>query len=220
MASQYVVDNADMKAVADAIREKGETSDELVFPDDFVEAVNNISAGTSVEEPYIKEYWEKIEAEGQSFNILTGVEFHGYSGDMLEMGEKSFSGADLYFLKTITGIENVTIIPKSFCYELPSVEISELPEGLIRIGETCFYGCPKVTIKTIPKGVQYIEGAAFFGCTGLTSVTFKGTPKSISDTTFGECDNLTEIKVPWAEGAVKNAPWGATNAKITYNYTE
>ena len=39
MASQYVVDNADMKAVADAIREKGKTSDELVFPDGFVKVV-------------------------------------------------------------------------------------------------------------------------------------------------------------------------------------
>lgn len=25
--------------------------------------------------------------------------------------------------------------------------------------------------------------------------------------------------VPWAEGAVTNAPWGATNATINYNYT-
>jgi hypothetical protein len=25
--------------------------------------------------------------------------------------------------------------------------------------------------------------------------------------------------VPWAEGAVANAPWGATNATINYNYT-
>ena len=37
---------------------------------------------------------------------------------------------------------------------------------------------------------------------------------------FDGCTNLTDIKVPWAEGAVANAPWGATNATITYNYTE
>ena len=35
---------------------------------------------------------------------------------------------------------------------------------------------------------------------------------------FG-CTNLTTINVPWAEGAVAGAPWGATNATINYNYT-
>ena len=35
---------------------------------------------------------------------------------------------------------------------------------------------------------------------------------------FIGCDNLTTINVPWSEGAVENAPWGATNATINYNY--
>lgn len=34
---------------------------------------------------------------------------------------------------------------------------------------------------------------------------------------FEGCTNLTTINVPWAEGAVANAPWGATNATINYN---
>lgn len=42
---------------------------------------------------------------------------------------------------------------------------------------------------------------------------------SIDSGAFSGCTNLTSIKVPWAEGAVANAPWGATNAAITYNYT-
>jgi hypothetical protein len=36
---------------------------------------------------------------------------------------------------------------------------------------------------------------------------------------FSGCANITTINVPWAEGAVENAPWGATNATINYNYT-
>lgn len=36
---------------------------------------------------------------------------------------------------------------------------------------------------------------------------------------FEGCTNLTAINVPWAEGAVANAPWGATNAAVSYNYT-
>ena len=29
---------------------------------------------------------------------------------------------------------------------------------------------------------------------------------------------LTDIYVPWAEGAVANAPWGATGATIHYDW--
>lgn len=34
------------------------------------------------------------------------------------------------------------------------------------------------------------------------------------------CTNLTEIRVPWSEDDPinQNAPWGATNANIQYNY--
>jgi hypothetical protein len=53
----------------------------------------------------------------------------------------------------------------------------------------------------------------------LVSLTFEGTPESIANAAFVACDNLTTINVPWAEGAVANAPWGATNATITYGYT-
>ena len=60
---------------------------------------------------------------------------------------------------------------------------------------------------------------AFSNCTSLTSITFEGTPSSIATMAFYECSNLKTINVPWAEGAVANAPWGATNATINYNYT-
>lgn len=33
---------------------------------------------------------------------------------------------------------------------------------------------------------------------------------------FNKCTNLTDIYVPWAEGDVGGAPWGATNATIHY----
>lgn len=69
-------------------------------------------------------------------------------------------------------------------------------------------------------GINTTNAAAFGKCGGLTSVTFEGKPSgNIAKNTFQGCINLTEIKVPWAEGAVANAPWGATNATITYNYT-
>jgi hypothetical protein len=45
MANEYAVNQADLKAVADAIRTKGSTSDALTFPDGFIDAVGAIATG-------------------------------------------------------------------------------------------------------------------------------------------------------------------------------
>ena len=52
----------------------------------------------------------------------------------------------------------------------------------------------------------------------LTTIYFKGTPVSVSSAAFPE-ESITDIYVPWSKGEVANAPWGATNAMIHYNYT-
>lgn len=42
---------------------------------------------------------------------------------------------------------------------------------------------------------------------------------SIGGNAFLNCTGLATINVPWAEGEVSGAPWGATKATINYNYT-
>jgi hypothetical protein len=71
----------------------------------------------------------------------------------------------------------------------------------------------------LPSSIKSIGNYAFRECSGLTTLTFKGTPTSIGTGIFLVCNNLKTINVPWAEGAVENAPWGETNATINYNYT-
>ena len=72
---------------------------------------------------------------------------------------------------------------------------------------------------SLPVNLQTIKSNAFYACSGLTEITFEGTPKTIFGNVFSNCKNLATINVPWAQGAVANAPWGATNATINYNYT-
>ena len=86
------------------------------------------------------------------------------------------------------------------------------------VGANAFRNCP-LTITELPSGITTIGNSAFQNCTSLTELTFLGTPTSIGATAFQGCANLATVRVPWAEGAVANAPWGATNATITYNYT-
>ena len=48
MADVYKVTRSDLVSVADAIRSKGETTEQLVFPSGFVTAINDISTGVSL----------------------------------------------------------------------------------------------------------------------------------------------------------------------------
>lgn len=98
--------------------------------------------------------------------------------------------------------------------------VSQLPEDVSEIRDRAFYLWANLIITFIPKSVVKIGEYAFFGCTGITTLTFKGTPDTIESDAFYGCTNLTTINVPWAEGEVANAPWGATNATINYNYVE
>ena len=97
--------------------------------------------------------------------------------------------------------------------------ITSLPSGVTSIGNSAFYSCSKLALTSLPSGVTSVGDSAFRYCTGLTSITFKGTPESIDSWAFIEDSNLTDIYVPWSEGAVANAPWGATNATIHYDST-
>ena len=97
--------------------------------------------------------------------------------------------------------------------------LTSLPSSLTSIGDDAFYNCTKLALTSLPSGITSIGSGAFDKCSSLTSITFEGTPTTINSSAFSNCTHLTTINVPWAEGAVANAPWGATNATINYNYT-
>ena len=100
-----------------------------------------------------------------------------------------------------------------------NLALTTLPSGITNIGVGAFSNCTSLALTTLPSGITNIGDGAFSNCSSLVSLTFEGTPESIGGSAFYGCSNLTTINVPWAEGAVANAPWGATNATITYGYT-
>lgn len=120
----------------------------------------------------------------------------------------------VYLPDSFTSFGNYTF---RYCSELESVR---LPETTTTIYRDVFRYCSSLKEITIPASVKNMDyGYAFADCTSLKSVTFEGKPTSIASSTFSGDTALLDIYVPWAQGAVSGAPWGATNATIHYNWT-
>ena len=165
------------------------------------------TGGAGATEPYIEETYD---ADGN----LIGDKMYGYTK------VRDYLFAYCPSLAHVSFSEGLTSIGNSAFDSCTSLALTSLPESLTSIGDGAFAGCSNLALTSLPAGVTSIGIEAFAGCSNLTSITFKGTPTSINSRAFSGCTNLTDIKVPWSEGAVANAPWGATNATITYNYTE
>lgn len=207
MEQQYIVNSADLFSVADAIRQKVETSEPLKFPADFVKEINNISTGGSATEPYLEETYD-------SRGNVTQSILHGYTVVRPYM---YYTASHLNTIELSDTITTVGILAFGSCTGLHSVK---LPTALTTIGNGAFNTCIALKEIEIPANVTKLDVNAFAYCTRLAKVVFKGIPTSLHDTTFSGCEALTEIYVPWSEGEVAGAPWGATKATITYNYTE
>jgi len=121
-------------------------------------------------------------------------------------------------LQTVALPSSVTEILGTAFVNCNSLVLTELPSGLTQLGQSAFYSCKSLSSMRIPASIKSIENAAF-AYSALASVIFygSGTPQSISSIAFKGCNSLTDIYVPWSEGAVDNAPWGATNATIHYD---
>lgn len=113
--------------------------------------------------------------------------------------------------------DKMSIIAASAFANCQQLVLTEIPEGIVQINNYAFQNCFNISDLTLPVSLKVLNGNAFINCAGLTRVTFKSEPTTLGSA-FNSCSKLTTINVPWAEGAVSGAPWGATNATINYNY--
>ena len=138
-----------------------------------------------------------------------------------------FSGCSkLALTKIPDNVTNISIYGFHMCSKLV---IDALPPLITAVNQYAFYKCEKITISRIHSGIKTIGAKGFYGCLGLTEMTFDTAKKytspseytwniTIASDAFSGCTNLLTINVPWSEGDVANAPWGATNATINYDY--
>ena len=205
MATRSVQESS-LTSLADAIRAKGGTSDTLAFPGGFVSAVEAIDAGGGGDDGSFKAVIERTAVNPT------------IPGDLTSIGKYAFYNCNKLALTSLPA--GVTSISDYAFFNCVPLALTSLPAGVTSIGQLAFYNCNHLAITSLPAGVTSIGHSAFQNCKGIKKVTFEGIPTgTISSSAFTGCTNLTVINVPWAEGAVPNAPWGATNATINYNYT-
>lgn len=120
-------------------------------------------------------------------------------------------------MTSVSGLDDVTVVDSYAFADCKALTGISLPK-VNNIVSRAFYACTALASVYMPK-VTRIQSQVFYNCTSLTSITFQSTPTLIDSTAFSGCTNLKTINVPFAEGTVAGAPWGATNATINYNYT-
>ena len=152
-----------------------------------------------------------------TFYNCTNLALTSLPGGLTSIGGSAFSGCTNLALTSLPG--GLTSIGSSAFKNCTNLALTSLPDGLTSIGRYAFQLCTNLALTSLPGGLTSIDGGAFGYCYGLSTLTFEGTPSSITSDAFSYCSNLTTINVPWAEGAVANAPWGANKATINYNYT-
>ena len=208
MAEYKVVDaeklDADLASVADAIRTKGGTSESLTFPQGFVDAVGAIESGGGGTELFFS---LQGRCYTKNLEIPEGIAM---------IGEFAFDKCDKLTLKNNRLPESLTTLGKQAFFSCSDMVLEKLPSNLSTIGDdslskTQFIG------QEIPSTVKSIGNYAFANCTTINALYFKGKPNSIRENAFYYCSKIKHIYVPWAEGEVANAPWGAHYSEIHYN---
>ena len=131
-----------------------------------------------------------------------------------------FAFADCSKLALTSLPSGVTSLGDYAFRDCPMLVLTTLPVGITSIGDYAFKQGTGLASITLPPALTSIGDFAFANCTGLETVRFTSTVSSIPNGVFSGCTKLSTIYVPWSQGQVANAPWGANNATIIYDYTE
>lgn len=218
MPNYKVVDadklDADLKYVADKIRAKGGTTDEMAFPLGYGDAVDAIqSGGGSSGENKLAKVVDRTATEITAKDLegctqISAYAFQQYSTLKSIEIPNSVTSIGSYAFSYCTGLTSV-IIPDSVtsisnaafmvCSELTS-RIA-IPNKITSIKDQTFAGCARLKSITIPNSVTNIGSSAFYGCTSMQYYDFTActsVPTLANATVFSGIPSTCEIRVPMA----------------------
>ncbi|MDR0221369.1 MAG: leucine-rich repeat domain-containing protein [Lachnospiraceae bacterium] len=124
--------------------------------------------------------------------------------------------------ETIEG-EPVTAIGEE-AFGNSAIEVVDIPDSVVAIGEKAFRGCGALTDISLPSGLTAIEAGTFRGCGALTDISLPSGLTAIEAEAFFSCSSLTEITLPDSvatiDGAIFSTDIAVTYKGLVYNGNE
>ena len=159
LVTDYLVKSTELESIADAIRTKGGTTEQLAFPEGFVSAVESIQSGggSGAKEPYIEETYD---ANGN----LIDVNLVGYTAIR---PYAFYNCTNLALTSLPSGITSIGDYAFRGCTNLA---LTSLPSGLTNIENRAFYNCTGLTSITFQGKPKTISSSAFSSCTNLKTI--------------------------------------------------
>ena len=102
------------------------------------------------------------------------------------------------------------------CVELNGATNFEIPQGVVRIGESVFADCSSLTSVVIPDSVTNIADNAFRNCILLTSVVMEGDCPEVGVDAFYGVDPSCVVRLPANNSTytVNDGKWQGMNVYI------
>lgn len=207
--SKVFIEESTLTAIGNAIRAK-EGSTALIAPGNMATKIANLPTGGG----------EPVTTDDMVIDLVSardyGATITSLPSGITKIRAHAFSS--LYKLAITSIPDTVTSVEQS-AFAGTGITLSGLPSNLKTIEAHAFQGVKFTSPLIMPASLQSIAMYAFqqAGEAG-TEIIFLAKPKGgLSSSAFYN-SKFTSIKVPWSEGEVAGAPWGATNATITYDY--
>ena len=115
---------------------------------------------------------------------------------------------------------SVTNIPYRAFYERRQLEVVELPEGLVRIGESAFSNCTSLRSINIPSTVEEIGERAFESCEKLEDIILSEGLRRLGGWAFCECESLKNINIPQTIKTIEQAAFLSCHSLTEITFTE
>lgn len=150
-------------------------------------------------------------------SALTSVDI---PDSVIEIGDYAFGNTNLPIVGGVRYADNWLV---GWDYSTTSISVREGTVGIGNQGlENIFVSQLPTVVEsvTLPSSIKYM-GRRALANTKITSITLPSSIVKIDKSSFAECELLTTINVPWSSSDARNAdaPWGAPNATVNYNYT-